>query len=253
MAIGLDFSMVKKSGLFLVPVTDDHVKYADLFRALIEVAQARPKPSSHEHERKMMFAGQVSHRLREAGMLISFALAGYFLVAMFSYDALDPSWSHSGSNTEIANFGGTAGAWMADLLFYLFGFLAFLLPQRHDPGQNPRTERRRPVSHADYPLERFRADPGLGLCAVEPAFFGRTRHHAAGCRRHSRADYRQLLFAGSRFRRRDGDAPGAVSGRADPVHRPVVAGADRQHRQVHAAVARQAAGPLLPDARQGRG
>jgi DNA segregation ATPase FtsK/SpoIIIE-like protein len=109
MAIGLDFSMVKKSGLFLVPVTDDHVKYADLFRALIEVAQARPKPS-------------------EAGMLISFALAGYFLVAMFSYDALDPSWSHSGSNTEIANFGGTAGAWMADLLFYLFGFLAFLLP-----------------------------------------------------------------------------------------------------------------------------
>jgi S-DNA-T family DNA segregation ATPase FtsK/SpoIIIE len=75
-----------------------------------------------------MFAGQVSHRLREAGMLISFALAGYFLVAMFSYDALDPSWSHSGSNSEITNFGGTAGAWMADLLFYLFGFLAFLFP-----------------------------------------------------------------------------------------------------------------------------
>ena len=75
-----------------------------------------------------MFAGQVNQRLREAGMLISFALAGYFLVAMFSYDALDPSWSHSGGNTEIANFGGTAGAWMADLLFYLFGFLAFLLP-----------------------------------------------------------------------------------------------------------------------------
>jgi len=75
-----------------------------------------------------MLAGQVNQRLREAGMLVSFALAGYFLVAMFSYDVLDPSWSHSGSNSEIANFGGTAGAWMADLLFYLFGFLAFLLP-----------------------------------------------------------------------------------------------------------------------------
>ncbi|MDH3536272.1 MAG: DNA translocase FtsK 4TM domain-containing protein [Gammaproteobacteria bacterium] len=61
-------------------------------------------------------------------MLLSFALAGYFLVAMFSYDALDPSWSHSGSHGDVANFGGTAGAWMADLLFYLFGFLAFLLP-----------------------------------------------------------------------------------------------------------------------------
>ena len=75
-----------------------------------------------------MFAAQMNQRLREAGMLLSFALSGYFLVAMFSYDALDPSWSHSGSNSEIANFGGTAGAWMADLLFYLFGFLAFLLP-----------------------------------------------------------------------------------------------------------------------------
>ena len=75
-----------------------------------------------------MFAVQMNQRLREAGMLLSFALAGYFLVAMISYDAQDPSWSHSGSHSEITNFGGTAGAWIADLTFYLFGFLAFLLP-----------------------------------------------------------------------------------------------------------------------------
>jgi len=61
-------------------------------------------------------------------MLLSFALAGYFLFALGSYDARDPSWSHSGSNSEISNFGGTAGAWVADLSFYLFGFLAFLIP-----------------------------------------------------------------------------------------------------------------------------
>ncbi len=75
-----------------------------------------------------MFAVQMNQRLREAGMLMSFALAGYFLVAMLSYDAQDPSWSHSGSHSQITNFGGTAGAWIADLTFYLFGFLAFLLP-----------------------------------------------------------------------------------------------------------------------------
>ena len=75
-----------------------------------------------------MFTAQMNQRLREAGMLLSFALAGYFLVAMFSYDAQDPSWSHSGSHSQITNFGGTAGAWIADLTFYLFGFLAFLLP-----------------------------------------------------------------------------------------------------------------------------
>jgi len=66
--------------------------------------------------------------LREAGMMLSFALAAYFLVALLSYNAQDPSWSHSGSNSSIVNFGGTAGAWIADLLFYLFGFLSFLLP-----------------------------------------------------------------------------------------------------------------------------
>jgi len=92
------------------------------------VAQARPKSPSNNHETRLMFAAQMNQRLREAGMLLSFALAGYFLVAMLSYDAQDPSWSHSGSHSQITNFGGTAGAWIADLTFYLFGFLAFLLP-----------------------------------------------------------------------------------------------------------------------------
>ena len=97
-------------------------------KTFIQVAQARHNPRVDAQERKLLFAGQVNQRLREAGMLLSFAVAGYFLVAMFTYDAQDPSWSHSGGHSEITNFGGTAGAWMADLTFYLFGFLAFLLP-----------------------------------------------------------------------------------------------------------------------------
>ena len=92
------------------------------------MAQAKPKPRGGSDENRLMVAAQINQRLREAGMLLSFALAGYFLVAMASYDVLDPSWSHSGSNVEISNFGGTAGAWVADLSFYLFGFLAFLIP-----------------------------------------------------------------------------------------------------------------------------
>ncbi len=67
-------------------------------------------------------------RLREAGMLISFALALYILVALLSYDAGDPGWSHSGVNEQVSNFGGSTGAWLADLVLYLFGFMAFLLP-----------------------------------------------------------------------------------------------------------------------------
>jgi S-DNA-T family DNA segregation ATPase FtsK/SpoIIIE len=91
------------------------------------MAQAKPKSRGDSEDSRLMYS-QISQRLREAGMLLSFALAGYFLVAMVSYDVQDPSWSHSGSNTEISNFGGTAGAWIADLSFYLFGYLAFLFP-----------------------------------------------------------------------------------------------------------------------------
>ena len=92
------------------------------------MAQAKPKPRGDSDESRLMIAAQINQRLREAGMLLSFALAGYFLLALASYDVRDPSWSHSGSNSEISNFGGTAGAWVADLSFYLFGFLAFLIP-----------------------------------------------------------------------------------------------------------------------------
>ena len=61
-------------------------------------------------------------------MLVSFAVASYILVALYSYNPQDAAWSHSGTNTDIQNFGGVAGAWISDLSFYLFGFLAFLIP-----------------------------------------------------------------------------------------------------------------------------
>ena len=79
-------------------------------------------------DRKLIFAQHIHQRLREAGMLLSFALGIYMLVALVSYDAQDASWSHSGTSSEILNFGGVAGAWISDLMLYLFGFLAFLLP-----------------------------------------------------------------------------------------------------------------------------
>jgi S-DNA-T family DNA segregation ATPase FtsK/SpoIIIE len=92
------------------------------------VAQARIKSRSSIQDQKLIFTEHLNQRLREAGMLISFAVATYILVALYSYNALDPAWSHSGTNSDIQNFGGVAGAWIADLSFYLFGFLAFLLP-----------------------------------------------------------------------------------------------------------------------------
>ncbi len=112
----------------MAPLALDQLKYPAFTQDRFLVAQAKAKSRTEDQQQKMIFTNQISRRLREAGMLLSFAVATYILVALFSYNNLDASWSHSGSSDLIYNFGGIAGAWIADLLFYLFGFPSFLLP-----------------------------------------------------------------------------------------------------------------------------
>ncbi len=66
--------------------------------------------------------------IRESAFVLLVPLAGYLLVALASFDAADPGWSHAGSRAVVENWGGRAGAWLADLLLYLIGRMAFLLP-----------------------------------------------------------------------------------------------------------------------------
>ncbi|AUI68685.1 DNA translocase FtsK [Beggiatoa leptomitoformis] len=72
--------------------------------------------------------GRIKHGLREI-MLISFCfIALYLFFSLSTYSPLDPGWSHTGEAIEVHNKGGVVGAWLADLLFYLFGYFAFLFP-----------------------------------------------------------------------------------------------------------------------------
>jgi len=66
--------------------------------------------------------------LREGLFIVFSALALYLLLSLASYHPLDPGWSHSGPIDRIANKGGLVGAWIADVLLYLFGYLAYLFP-----------------------------------------------------------------------------------------------------------------------------
>ena len=65
---------------------------------------------------------------REGALIIAAALAFYLGLALASYHPNDPGWSHSGHVERIFNQGGVAGAWLADMLLHLFGFLAYLFP-----------------------------------------------------------------------------------------------------------------------------
>jgi len=53
----------------------------------------------------------------------------YFAVSLLSYNYDDPGWSHAGSLTGMLhNYGGLAGAWLADVTFYFCGYAAYVLP-----------------------------------------------------------------------------------------------------------------------------
>lgn len=70
----------------------------------------------------------LSLRLREGLMFAWLFLASFIGLALFSYDATDPAWSFVGSVDTVANSAGRTGAWIADTLYTLFGYLAWLTP-----------------------------------------------------------------------------------------------------------------------------
>ncbi|OIR18212.1 DNA translocase FtsK [mine drainage metagenome] len=63
--------------------------------------------------------------LRESRWLLLVAVALYLILILAGYDRADPSWSHSASAAITRNPGGVLGAWLADVLLYLFGFSAW--------------------------------------------------------------------------------------------------------------------------------
>ncbi|MBS0194803.1 MAG: DNA translocase FtsK 4TM domain-containing protein [Proteobacteria bacterium] len=53
----------------------------------------------------------------------------YLTASLLSYSYDDPGWSHAGSLTgALHNYGGSAGAWLADVIFYFCGYAAYTLP-----------------------------------------------------------------------------------------------------------------------------
>jgi S-DNA-T family DNA segregation ATPase FtsK/SpoIIIE len=87
------------------------------------LAQARRKTGN-----TAKLTHQVTRGLREGALLILSALAIFLLVSLASYHPADPGWSNSGDVIRIFNAGGLIGAWLADVLLYLLGYLAYLFP-----------------------------------------------------------------------------------------------------------------------------
>jgi DNA segregation ATPase FtsK/SpoIIIE, S-DNA-T family len=70
--------------------------------------------------------------LRESRWILLVAVAAYLMLILSGYDRNDPAWSHSAKVGLTLNPGGVLGAWLSDILLYLFGmsawwWVAFLL------------------------------------------------------------------------------------------------------------------------------
>lgn len=67
-------------------------------------------------------------RIFETGLIVLSVGALFLLLALLTYHPADPGWSQTAWGGKIHNAGGSAGAWVADLCFFVFGVFAYLIP-----------------------------------------------------------------------------------------------------------------------------
>ena len=70
---------------------------------------------------------KIAARLHEARWLLLAVLGVYLLLVLAGYQKMDPAWSHAGQASRLVNPGGRIGAWLSDMLCFLWGVSAWWL------------------------------------------------------------------------------------------------------------------------------
>ena len=68
---------------------------------------------------------KIAALLRESWWLLVIGGALYLFLILATYSKSDPGWSHQTAAPQPVNAGGRAGAWIADVLLYIFGLSAW--------------------------------------------------------------------------------------------------------------------------------
>src|SRR5882672_3074559 len=74
------------------------------------------------------FTSAVTRGMRESAIIALGIVALVLLMALLTYSPDDPGFSFTGNSAPVHNRIGVIGAWLADVLFFLFGRPAFLFP-----------------------------------------------------------------------------------------------------------------------------
>ncbi|MGH8139101.1 MAG: DNA translocase FtsK [Steroidobacteraceae bacterium] len=84
--------------------------------------------TSAQARNSIRFTSAVARGLRESAVIALGVVALVVFVALATYSPDDPGFSFTGSSAVVHNRIGPVGAWLADVLFFLFGRPAFLFP-----------------------------------------------------------------------------------------------------------------------------
>ena len=71
---------------------------------------------------------QFVRHIKEISVIVMVAVALFVALSLFTYHPSDPGWSQAVSVAEIQNGGGIVGAYIADILLYVFGYPGYLFP-----------------------------------------------------------------------------------------------------------------------------
>ncbi|MBA3660720.1 MAG: DNA translocase FtsK 4TM domain-containing protein [Gammaproteobacteria bacterium] len=84
--------------------------------------------SANSNKSRRPLSVQMRHRLQEGLFLLALACGIFLFISLVTYHTVDPSWSSSGSSSNVMNWGGRVGSYMADLFLSLFGMTSFFVP-----------------------------------------------------------------------------------------------------------------------------
>ncbi|WP_414684500.1 DNA translocase FtsK [Methylotenera sp.] len=87
----------------------------------------KSKPVNARREAEVIKSNALANTLIKEAWWLGLVLIGlYITVILFTYNPNDSSWSHIAPDSAvIQNGGGSVGAWISDLLLYVFGFSAW--------------------------------------------------------------------------------------------------------------------------------
>ena len=126
-------------------------------------------------------------RLCEGGFIFGLCMALFLLLALVTYHEADGCWTHSGAGPLVHNSIGKVGAYLSDILYWCFGYFAYLMPISlgyfswllvKNNGQIVFSEPSELALRALGLVLLFVG--GCGICSLEPGIHGLDAFHNAG-------------------------------------------------------------------------